>query len=173
MTKVTLSALEPEDLEVLYTIENDFQMWSTSDANAPYSHYALRNYISSQQFDIYADKQVRFVMRVDGKAIGLIDLFNFSPQHLRAEMGVAVLKEEQGKGYAEQAIQELQQYCRNTLNLHQIYCIVPTDNAPSIAMLRKTGFTEVVTLKDWLLNADTWKDAVMLHYVFSGEECDK
>lgn len=168
MKEVMLTALEPEDLEVLYTIENDPQMWCVSDTNAPYSRYALRNYISSQQFDIYADKQVRFVIRVDGKAVGLIDLFNFAPQHLRAEMGVAILNEEQGKGYAEQAIRLLQQYCSSTLNLQQIYCVVPADNAPSIAMLVKTGFAEVVRLENWLKYADVWKDAVMLRYVFDG-----
>ena len=166
MNKVALTALEPEDLEVLYSIENDTSMWCVSDTNAPYSHYALRSYISSQQYDIYADKQVRFVIRVDGKAVGLIDLFNFSPQHLRAEMGVAVLKEEQGKGYAEQAIRLLQQYCSNTLNLHQIYSIVPVNNAPSIAMLQRTGFDEVAKLDEWLKSVNGWKDALMLSYKF-------
>lgn len=164
MNEVALTALEPEDLEVLYSIENDTSMWCVSDTNAPYSHYALRSYISSQQYDIYADKQVRFVIRVDGKAVGLIDLFNFSPQHLRAEMGVAVMKEEQGKGYAEQAIRLLQHYALHTLGLNQIYCVVPADNAPSIAMLKQTGFSKVVTLEEWLKCAEGWKDAVLLRY---------
>jgi len=37
MKEVTLTALEPEDLEVLYTIENDQQQWLVSNTNVPFS----------------------------------------------------------------------------------------------------------------------------------------
>jgi len=162
---ITLSALEPEDLELLYTIENDTTLWNVGSANVPYSRYALRDYIAGQQHDIYADKQLRLVIRVgEGDsvhAVGLIDLFNFSPDHLRAEMGIAILRSEQGKGYAVTAIQQLKDYCHNTLHLHQIYCIVPANNAPSLSMLRATGFSDEKTLSDWLLTSEGWQDAII------------
>ena len=160
--KLTLSALEPEDLELLYTIENDVEQWCVSDTNAPYSRYALSSYIANQQYDIFSDKQVRFVVRVDGMAVGLIDLFNFSPANRRAEMGLAILCEHQGQGYATKAIELLKDYCRNTVTLHQVYCVVPADNASSLAMLRKTGFANETLLHDWLHCAAGWKDAVWL-----------
>jgi diamine N-acetyltransferase len=166
MKEVTLTALEPEDLEVLYTIENDQQQWLVSNTNVPYSRYALRDYISSQQHDIYADNQVRFVIRAEGKAIGLIDLFDFSPRHRRAEMGVAILKDEQGKGYAKEAILLLQQYCSETLGMHQIYCTVPADNTASIAMLKTTGFIQIALLSEWLKTGGNWQDALVYCYKF-------
>lgn len=162
-----LTALEPEDLEFLYTIENDSEMWNVTNTNVPYSHYVLRDYIANQQNDIYADKQLRLVIREDAhesscKAIGLIDLFNFEPMHMRAEMGLAIVNAAQGKGYATEAIRQLKDYALTTLHLHQIYCIVPADNLPSLAMLRATGFTDEHTLKDWILTVDGWKDAIHL-----------
>lgn len=176
---IKLTALEPEDLELLYTIENDPEQWSVSNANTPYSRYGLRNYIGGQQFDIYADKQVRFVVRVSEneehdkgtvmrgwRAVGLIDLFNFSPEHLRAEMGLAILRSERGKGYATEAICQLQRYCREVLHMYQIYCVVPASNVSSLAMLRKSGFSNEVVLKKWLKTVNGREDAIMTFYTF-------
>ena len=38
---VTLRAIEPEDLDVLYTIENDDKLWTVGSTNVPYSRYSL------------------------------------------------------------------------------------------------------------------------------------
>ena len=95
---MTLRALEPQDLELLYTIENDREQWQVADTNAPYSRYDLENYILSQQHDVYADKQLRLVVCDDkGSGVGLVDLFNFSPANKRAELGLAILKSEREK----------------------------------------------------------------------------
>lgn len=167
---MTLKAIEPEDLELLYTIENNPRMWLVGDTNVPYSRYVLRDYIVNQKNDIYADKQVRLVIMVGERSVGLIDLFNFSPQHLRAEMGVAILEAERGKGYAEEAIRQLLSYSRNILHLHQVYSIVSVNNKASLAMLRSVGFSEEVRLKDWLQDNDGWKDAVWMSKLLDERE---
>lgn len=166
-----LSPLEPEDLELLYTIENDPDLWSVGSANVPYSRYALRDYIATQRHDIFADKQVRLVARVEedaaaaqpAKAVGLVDLFNFSPEHLRAEVGLAILQAERGKGYGRQALRLLTEYARRVLRLHSIYAVVAEDNAASLALFRAAGFTYEQRLKNWISRPDgTWSDAVFL-----------
>lgn len=166
-SKVKLRALEPEDLELLYTIENNPEMWTVGDNNTPYSHHSLIDYIASQQNDIYADKQLRLVIETtDSESVGLIDLFNFCPEHLRAEMGLAIREDQTGKGYAQDAIRCLQEYCQNKLHLHQMYCIVPEDNAPSMHMLLSTGFKECQTFKEWLNTGKGWKDCILYQYFF-------
>lgn len=165
-----LTALEPEDLELLYTIENNRSQWCVSSASVPYSRYALRDYIANQNYDIYADKQVRFVVRVgeeggkpsDMKAIGLVDLFDFSPEHLRAEVGIAIIAAETGKGYGEEAMRQLTEYAAEVLHMHSVYAVVPVDNKPSIAMLRACGFSEEYVLKGWLRSSEGWKDALFM-----------
>ena len=37
--KVVLRALEPEDLDLLYGIENNPEVWDVSPTNVPYSRY--------------------------------------------------------------------------------------------------------------------------------------
>ena len=58
---VRLRAMEPEDLDLLYHIENDETLWKVGSSNVPYSRYALHNYIASSSYDIYVDRQVRLM----------------------------------------------------------------------------------------------------------------
>ena len=54
---IYLRACEPEDLEVMYHIENNTSLWEVSGITVPYSRYTLKQYIESSKNDIYADKQ--------------------------------------------------------------------------------------------------------------------
>ncbi len=82
--KVLLRALEPEDLDLLYGIENNPEVWDVSPTNVPYSRYVLHNYLANTVNDIYVDKQVRFVIDADKEqCIGLLDVVHFDPKHRR------------------------------------------------------------------------------------------
>ena len=56
--------------------------------------------------DIFADSQVRLIIETDDRRanIGLLDLVNFDPRHQRAELGIILLNEYRGMGYAHAAI---------------------------------------------------------------------
>lgn len=164
-----LRALEPEDLDFLYSIENDMSMWWLSSQTAPLSAYHLRDYVANNAGDIYKDEQVRYVIEVDNApsgagltAVGLIDLFNFSPHHRRAEVGIVIKREYRNRGYAMEAIGKIADYARDILCLHQIYAIVPLSNEPSLRMLRSQGFSDGLCLKDWLFVGGSHTDAVIM-----------
>ena len=59
---IRLRAIEPEDLDLLYRIENDRELWNVGTTNVPYSRYTLHDYLATSCDDIYADKQVRMVI---------------------------------------------------------------------------------------------------------------
>ena len=87
-----LRAIEPEDLDLLYQIENDQSLWQVGTTNVPYSRYTLHDYIANSSDDIYADRQVRLMVENDeGETVGIVDLVQFSPQHQRAEVGIVIL----------------------------------------------------------------------------------
>lgn len=161
-----LRAIEPHDIDLLYTIENDPDLWDVSSVNVPYSRYDLEQYILSQRHDLYADRQLRLVITADdGKAVGLIDLFDFSPANSRAEMGIAILKEERGKGYAVGALKLLHAYAASHLHIHQIYAIVPSDNVTCLAMLRSMGYASERVLPDWMQTSSGYIDCIALFRV--------
>ena len=40
---VRLRAMEPEDLDTLYQMENDVEIWNVGTTNVPYSRYVLHD----------------------------------------------------------------------------------------------------------------------------------
>lgn len=161
--RLFLRAVEPEDLSVLYTMENDPSMWDISCFTVPYSRYVLRSYIENSQCDMFADKQLRLMMvsKSDGSTLGTLDLTDFVPLHRRAEVGIALLRAFRGQGYASEALHLLCDYAFRFLQLHQLSAYVASDNADSLRLFRSCGFEEAGLLRDWILTPDGYRDVVL------------
>jgi diamine N-acetyltransferase len=158
-----LRALEPNDLDLLYTWENDSTIWHLSSTATPYSKHLLKQFIESDN-DIYTNKQLRLVICLhDHSAIGTIDLFDFHPQHQRAGLGILIADEtRRGKGHGQEALQLVIDYCFEFLLLHQVYCNVLVDNLASVRLFEKNGFKIVGTKKEWIKIGQEWSDEYLL-----------
>lgn len=158
--EVTLRALEPEDLEILYQIENDETVWNVGNTNVPYSRALLLDFITSATGDIYADKQVRLMAENgQGEVVGIVDVVNFDPRHHRAEIGIVVKKGFRRQGYATAILRKVMDYSKNVLYLHQLYAIVGESNKSSIKMLKAIGFQGDRLLKDWIFTGEKYESA--------------
>lgn len=157
-----LRALEPDDLDFLFALENDPAIWSVSDTLAPVSRHALREYLAHATADFHAVRQLRLVITAEknGLAVGVIDLFDYDPLHQRAGVGVTILAAERRHGYARQALEAVQNHARQVLRLHQLYATVGAGNAASLRLFRTAGFRRVGTRHAWLRTAGGWQDAV-------------
>ena len=163
--KVKLRAMEPEDLDVLYEIENDAEMWHIGAVNVPYSRYLLHDYIAHATGDIYTDRQVRLMIEnAEGQCVGLVDLVDFNPQHNRAEVGIIIQRSYRRCGYATEALKLMLHYARKVIHLHQVYAVVSVANIPSLHLLKSLGFSDNVVLKDWLCDEGAFIDAHLLQY---------
>lgn len=163
---IRLRALEPEDLDSLYAIENAMEEWEYGCCNVPFSRYALRDYIANNSYDIYADKQVRQVITDESNAVlGLIDLCNFEPKHLRAEVSIVVSPLCRKRGVAHQAMQSLIGYADETLHLSQLYAIVSESNVAAKSLFIKSGFEHTATLKAWL-SGKAGRENALLFQIF-------
>ncbi len=166
LPKVTLRAVEPEDLDLLYKIENDQRLWNVGVTNVPYSRYTLHDYVANCSDDIYADHQVRLIIEDSGgNAVGLADISNFSPRHMRAEVGIVILDDCRRKGYATAALQHLCQYSRNIIHLHQLYAIIEQTNQKALSLFAKDGFSEQAVLKDWLFDGASYSNALLMQKI--------
>jgi Acetyltransferases, including N-acetylases of ribosomal proteins len=160
---VKLRAMEPEDLDMLYAIENDQQLWAVGVTSVPYSRYVLHDYIANTRNDIYADGQVRFIVENEGGVVvGIADLMNFDPKNNKAELGIAIMCEHRRKGYAAAAIRQLAHYATSVLHLHQLYVVVAASNAAAVALFRNAGYEDAFTLLDWLFDGKKYEDARLL-----------
>ena len=166
-SKLYLKAIEPEDLDFLYLIENNELFWEVSHTQTPFSKYILKQYIENAHLDIYETKQYRFVIKEisNNKPIGMIDLFDFNPQHKRAGVGILIHPEYQNQGFAYEALKILIDYAFCYLDLHQLYANITSDNNKSLALFKKHNFTIVGIKKEWILVKRKYKDEILFQLI--------
>lgn len=154
--EIRLRALEPEDLEWLYRIENDTDLWQWGNANVPYSRYVLKSYIAESRQDIYADGQLRMaITSSDGEEVlGCVDLVHFDARHSRAEVGILIFPGFRGKDYGARALRMLEAYCRTHLYLHRLYSVVSSCNPHACSLFEKVGYVRSAELDGWLRTPD-------------------
>ena len=147
---VRLRAIEPEDINLLFSLENDIEFWKYSNRSHPYSRDLLQNYISNAHKDIFEVRQIKFTIIGQGdNAVGFIDLFDFEPLHHRAGVGLVVQKKDQSKGYGRAALELISFYAKNYLQLHQLYANIAVENKISIELFESQGYCFVGKKKDW------------------------
>jgi len=166
---IVLRALEPEDLDFLFETENNEDFWEVSGTTAPFSKFVLKQYIANAGQSIYEALQQRFVIEVNKQAVGMIDLFDFNPDHHRAGIGILILPNFEGKGYAKEALKLIIKYSFNTLQLHQLYANITSDNTRSIQLFSTLSFTQIGCKKDWILSNSTYKDELLFQLINSHE----
>lgn len=157
---IQLRALEPEDLEFLYALENDTDIWEISGTLTPYSKKVLRDYLEKSHRDIFEVKQLRLAICAGPQSpIGLIDLYDFDPKHLRAGLGIVISEPgDRDRGYGAEAIRLLEAYAFETLGLHQLYASVGENNTRSQHLFEKLGFTRSGIRRQWWRTATGFED---------------
>lgn len=165
--RIYLRAVEPEDLNIMYEMENDPAMWDISSFTVPYSRYVLRQYIDGSQSDMFADKQLRLmiVRRADECTLGTIDITDFVPLHSRGAVGIAIHKNYRKEGYATDALKLLCEYAFDFLFIKQLYAYVAVSNEASIRLFISCGFEQTGLLKDWLQIENQYSDAAFFQCV--------
>ena len=136
---VCLRAPEPEDLELLYSWENNPEWWEIGNTLAPYSRYLLKEYIA--------------------------DLYDFDPHHRRAGVGILVDPLYQKNGLATEALELLAEYAFSYLKLHQLFVHIPIGNEPSKALFARCGFTVTGILTDWITTKDGYSDVLTMQKI--------
>lgn len=164
---INLRALEPEDLEFLYQIENNETFWEVSHTQAPFSKFLLKQYLENVHLDIFEAKQLRLLIENSNtkEQIGMIDLFDFNPQHKRAGIGILIHPDFQQNGFASEALSLLIKYSFSHLNLHQLYANITSDNSKSISLFTKHNFNKVGVKKDWVLSDGNFKDEILYQLI--------
>jgi diamine N-acetyltransferase len=165
---IYIRALEPNDLEFLYAIENDQSIWEVSNTHSPYSRFLVKQYLENAHQDIYEAKQLRLAICQDQDfpAVGLIDLFDFDPKNNRAGVGIVINnQEDRNQNIGSEALDLLIQYAFYNLNLHQLYANIGEENVASMGLFTKFGFQKIGVKKDWTLVNGVYKDEILFQLI--------
>lgn len=165
--KVLLRSVEPEDADLIFEWENNRDIWQVSNTVKPFSRAMIKSYAASDQ-DVYAQRQLRLIVvhNETNREIGCVDLFDFDPTHDRAGMGILIADEKyRNKGLASEAIGLMIDYAFYTLNLHQLYCAILTDNKDSLKLFQKHGFEVTGEKQDWIKQGVDFKNEYTLQLI--------
>ena len=165
--QIYLRALELEDLDFIYDIENDTSLWELSETQTPYSRFLISQYLENAHLDIFEAKQLRLVIcDTKDSAIGLIDVFDFNIKNKRAGLGIIIKKEsDRFKGYGKEALELLVNYCFTTLHLHQVYSNISENNLASLKLFESNGFEKIGLKKDWSFDGHQYANEYILQRI--------
>lgn len=163
--RLTLRALEPEDADFMYEAELDPSAWEYSDYLAPLSREQLRQYALTYDANPFTAGQLRLIAVSDDTPVGIVDLFDISPRHLRAETGIFILPSLRGKGIGAEILRQTIKYARNRLALHQLTATIADSNQAALKCYEKAGFRVIATHPDWLRTHSGFVHAHKLHII--------
>ena len=167
---IYLRALEPEDLEFVYAIENDENFWEVSNTQTPYSKFLVRQYLENAHQDIYEAKQIRLAICKNNtsEAIGLIDLFDYDALNQRAGIGIIIRNEtNRNQGLGNESLDLLVNYAFQKLQLHQLYANIGANNEASLKLFTTFGFQKIGVKKDWNLVQGKFQDELIFQLINS------
>ena len=161
---IILRAPEPGDVDAMYLLENDPELWNDGVTFAPLSRKQLWDYVDTYDGNIFATGQLRLVIETasDGRFAGVIDLYEFDRVNRRAYVGITVVKSMRGHGVGAAALQKLCSYAADMLDMKQLAAVAREDNEPSVRLFKSNGFEVTGHFTEWIKRGDTWVDALHL-----------
>ena len=164
---ILLRALEPEDLDDLYRWENDSELWKYGLTIAPYSKFALRDYLIRSTNDLIQCKQLRLVAvdKKTAKSMGTIDLYDYDLINLRAGVGILLDEACRNKGFGKEILELIREYAFHVLYLKQLFAYIPESNTSSFKLFTACGYEQCGLLKAWRKTADGFEDVFVVQLV--------
>ncbi|MDO4951145.1 MAG: GNAT family N-acetyltransferase, partial [Bacteroidales bacterium] len=90
-------------------------------------------------------------------SVGFIDLTDFSPRHLRAEVGICLLPEYQSQRIGTEALRLVEEYAAQMLHIHQLYAYINPSNIISQRLFSSAGYQLAGILHDWVKTPDGYE----------------
>lgn len=162
--RIRLRAVEPTDVDLIMSWENDETLWTEGNTVAPFSRKAIWDYVENYNPDIYTEKQLRLMVvdRQSEQAVGMIDLFEFDAHNRRCGIGLMIGGEYRGMGYGKATLELMKKYVRHFLGLHQLWAYISVDNINSIELFKECGFKICGRLRSWLRRNNRYTDVFIV-----------
>ncbi|PID90817.1 MAG: hypothetical protein CSA97_00940 [Bacteroidetes bacterium] len=160
---IALRALEPEDLEYLYTYENAPERYREGTVVYPVSRYQLRAFVENGGGD---GEQLRLIgyRPGDDSQVGCLDFFRMDRVQRTGYLGIGIFPPYlRGKGYGCTLLQAGLNYGFGVLGLRAIAVEVMARNTVALALFEGEGFERVGLLPQWFRTPDgSLHDVVVL-----------
>ncbi len=135
-----LRARTDDDLDVLFAVAADLVTWEERRPSPPVPlARAVFDARVGPDFD-ESPTRVRFVVEVDGDAVGTVSLFEIDDFARHAEVGIGLLPAARGQGFGTEAIMQIIEFAFVRRNLRRLYLQAIASNVGAIRAYEKAGF---------------------------------
>ncbi len=158
--RLILRPVEEKDAKAIFnyrsdSIVNQYQGW------IPKSLDDVHKFINkvSPKIDIF-DTWYQFVIikNENNELIGDIGIHFLDSDKKQVEIGCTLDKNQQGKGYATEALKETMNYLFNELNKRRVIGSIDPKNIKSIGLVERLGFRKEAHFKESILINGEWVD---------------
>ena len=141
--KAAFRPFVPEDAASLARHADNINIWNNTRDYLPHP-YTGRDAEEFIALASSASPMVNFAIDVDGRAVGAIGYVPLSDiQRISAEVGYWLGEEYWGRGIMSQVLADFTEYIFAETGIIHLYANVFEDNAASMRVLEKAGFTPV------------------------------
>jgi ribosomal-protein-alanine N-acetyltransferase len=146
MTAIELYRPTPADAEELLAFELDnrayFEHWINARPASYYSLEAVRRAIDDAVRERAADTSHQFLIKAERRIVGRINLTGVVRPHFgKAMLGYRIAQACAGRGYASAAVALVLKEAFEELKLWRIEATARPENAGSVRVLERNGFT--------------------------------
>lgn len=158
--RVVLRALRPEDVEPLWRMRQDRQLWAQID-DRPLLPQPLAEYRARYDARSTGDDAL-FAVEVHGELAGRALLFKVDPLARHGEVGLSLLPEFRGRGYGRDVLRVLLDYAFRSRNLRRVHLQTLASNTAALAAYRAVGFVEEGRLREHAWVEGGYDDVVVM-----------
>lgn len=164
--KVNLIAFEKDHVDMVAKWINDERINIGSGARFPVSKYEQVTWYENICRD--KTKQKLIISTKKEEHVGMVSLFNIDHKNRNSEIGVYIIPNYQGKGYAKEALNLLLTFAFCELNMHKVYASVYSFNLPSSKLFELVGFHHESTNKEAIYSQGKFID-IHTYSIFRGD----
>ena len=150
--RLLVRRLRPEDAAVVAAYRSDPEVARWQGWTVPYAEEAARFLIAEvadQPIGALGWAQLGIELRATGELLGDVAVHGVDDHTV--EVGYTLARSHWGHGYATEAVGAMVDLLLGTLAFPAVHAEVAPENAPSIALLDRLGFTLDATLDDGFL----------------------
>ncbi|MDP9222942.1 MAG: GNAT family N-acetyltransferase, partial [Actinomycetota bacterium] len=161
--KVTLRALEEEDLPALAAWANDLEIEVLGGGDPPTPKSVARVRVEHERRQAESPADVSFAIEADGKLIGMISLFRVDTTARTSELGIVIGERAYwGKGYGRDAIRTVVDYAFRHRNFQRVWLTVTENNGRAVNAYKRCGFIEEGRLRHHVWSDGEHRDLVCM-----------
>ena len=154
------------DKDSLLLMRNDLELQSVLMSRAkPNTTRKVEAWLDRRLSD---DCGVFFVI-ADAKTddcIGFLQLVNIDLISRRGDLGICLNKQSQSRGYAKDALSQLESYAKKMFNIRKINLQVISDNHRAISFYKKMGYLHVGIMQEHFYLDDSFRDVSLMEKIY-------